>query len=284
MNFDVAAYAAVGAAAGFYVGRSTPTKLLKVVMADARLNQARAGTQNEARAWAEALDIARAQTAFRQADRPRLRRRGLVYALIGAALFAAIGSVANDFASGAGVGVVLMLVLQLSAMDLDDCSVPDSSIWLVAVISALLTLFSGIYPTGSPHFSLVGFFLTSVLIATAVPLAKVMMKLRGRQAPGLVFGDGDVLLLLALSMLFGVDVLLVMAVACLVSMPLQVAPQFSQRIARSLGHFSHWSHGAPFIPGIFIGCALTYFAAARYDVSLNSFLQLLLVRMQALNH
>lgn len=277
------AYAAVGAAAGLYVGRSTPTKLLKVVMADARLNQARAGTQSEARVWAEELDIARAKTVARQADRPRLRRRGFVYALTGAMLLAAIGVAANDVASAAGVGIVLMLVMQLSAMDLDDCCVPDSGIWLVAVLSALLTLIPDIYPTGGAQFSLGGFVLTSVLIATAIPLAKVMMKVRGRQAPGLVFGDGDVLLLLALSMLFGVDVLLVMAVACMVSMPLQLAPQASQRIARSLGHFPNWSHGAPFIPGIFIGCALTYFAAARYGVSLNPFLQLLLARMQALN-
>lgn len=284
MSFDVAAYAAVGAAAGFYVGRATPTKLLKVVIADARLNQARAGTQSEERVWAEELSIAQAETAVRQADRGRLRRRGFVYALLGAALLAAIGAVANDFVSGAGVGIVLMLVLQLSAMDLDDCSVPDNSIWVVAVISALLTIISGIYPTGGAQFSLVGFVLTSVLIALVVPITKVMLVIRGRQAPGMVFGDGDVLLLLALSMLFGVDVLLVMAVACLVSMPLQVAPQVSQRIARSLGHFSHWSHGAPFIPGIFVGCALTYFAAACYGFSLNSFVQLLLMRMQALNY
>lgn len=283
MSFNAVAFAAFGAAAGFYVGRSTPTKLLKVVMADARLNQARAGTQSEARMWADELKVARAHTAARQADRPRLRRRGFVYALVGAALLAAIGATANDVANGAGVGVILMLVMQLSAMDLDDCSVPDNGIWLVAVLSALFTLISDIYPTGGAQFSLVGFVLTSVLIATVIPVAKVMMKIRGRQAPGMVFGDGDVLLLLALSMLFGVDVLLVMAVACLVSMPLQLAPQASQRIARSLGHFPHWSHGAPFIPGIFIGCALTYFAAIRYGVSLNPFLQLLLARMQTLN-
>src|SRR5690606_6065075 len=109
-----------------------------------------------------------------------------------------------------------------------------------------------------PEASVLGFLAIGLLVLSVsvyFRLKRVVLN----QPDQAVFGDGDTLLLFALSVYFGIDVVSILSLAAIVFIGQQA---FSLLRGR-------YRLGAPFVPAIFVGTVLTILLARPAGIDLN---------------
>jgi len=173
--------------------------------------------------------------------RGTLLRAGLLFVL-----FVVCAWQAHSPAQAVGFCILLSLLWAIVSTDLQSCDVLDVDVFAVALFCAIVTTAVPTAAWTTPQASLIGFTAIGMLIS-AVALYFRCKRAVLRQPDQVVFGDGDTLLLLALSIYFGVDVITILALASL----LFVLHQGLSSVVDKAGN------GAPFVPAIFAGVILT---------------------------
>lgn len=142
--------------------------------------------------------------------------------------------------------VVLALMWRIVCTDRVSCAVLDKDVFLLAFAGSVITLLVPAARWAQPAASLFGFMTVCSLVALLgvyFQLKRYLLK-----SPAQTFlGDGDTLLLFALTVFFGLDVLTIILFAA-VAFIVQQALSFVSGAYRA---------GAPFVPAIFMGTLLT---------------------------
>lgn len=150
----------------------------------------------------------------------------------------------EPLAKALGACVLLCLLWRVVATDRAGYAVLDVDVFWIGLAGAMMTSLSSTIRWTDPSMALLGFMTVGgvVVILGAYFLLKGKL-LQVSHQPFL--GDGDTLLLFALSIYFGLDVLTVLFFASLFALGYMAGAKQSKRFA------------IPFVPSIFFGCVAT---------------------------
>jgi prepilin signal peptidase PulO-like enzyme (type II secretory pathway) len=205
------------------------------------------------------LQIEAIRRQLREAIEPSIWGRGtLIQAGLLFVLFIACAWQARSPAQALVFCILISLLWAIVSTDLHSCDVLDVDVFAVALFCALVTTAVPAAGWTNPQASLIGFTAMGMLIG-AVALYFRCKRAILRQPDQVVFGDGDTLLLLALSLYFGVDVIAILGFASLL---------FTLHQGLSFV-FGKSRNGAPFVPAIFAGVILTILLSRPAWLDLN---------------
>ena len=182
-------------------------------------------------------------------------KRMRAYRVISALLYLALITVSPSAQGFLLLAVVFTILLWLSSVDIDSHHVPERFLYFLVIFE--LGFFSFIPNarwTGSEGI-LLGVFLVFSFVTLSIFIARRFI--RGEQNEGsMIFGDGDILTLIALTLFFGTDVLIALGVASFLFVVASVLKTPYLFLLDKVGHFTPLAattHEMAFIPFIFIG-------------------------------
>lgn len=155
------------------------------------------------------------------------------------------------------LSVIFSTLLWLSSVDIDSQTVPEKPLYAMTLVQlgffALLPNARWVNAEGI----MVGTFLILVVISVSIFFTK---RLRNKDQPAVLFGDGDILVLIALALYFGVDTLIVLGVASALFVGANLFKPFYFTLLKKTGHHPvdmETNGGMAFLPFIFLGLFLT---------------------------
>jgi len=147
---------------------------------------------------------------------------------------------------------LLTILWYAAAVDIDHFQVPEILLLVLGTVLSWASLSRSDASWTTPEGCLLGL----ALCVTTIGIAWLVV--RARKGAGLViFGDGDVITLIVLSLYFGVDVLIILAIACVCFIAMHLLARPLNMALKTLGHYPESEESAhvhmPFLPAIYFG-------------------------------
>jgi len=205
-------------------------------------------------------DIARALRERQRNLNARIRRCALHTLVLGGSFLIAL------FASTSPIQYLCLISLltvlwYAAAVDIDHHQVPETALFVLGLALTWVTLSQSAASWTTPLDGVQGLALVMTAVSLSWLVVRMTQMIRQQRTGTLLFGDGDVITLIVLSLYFGVDILTILFVACLAFI---TSHFFSSAIECGLiksGHYpvhdkNHGEYRAhmPFLPSIYVGC------------------------------
>lgn len=214
------------------------------------------------------LDQQRSNTQQAQAKRIKS------YAGLTAVVFALLGLLAPSVTQAALQALVFSILIWLAAVDIDQQSVPEKGLGILAVgLLAVHVLMPSLRWAASDSI-LMGMLVVVMVIGLSVGVVRIMGAV---PAADPVFGEGDVIALVVLTLGYGVDVVTAFAVAGALSVLAYGLGSLYKRCLHGMGHHPKQSestsghHYMAFFPFIVLGMATMVCLAWTHLFQLSSY-------------
>lgn len=184
-----------------------------------------------------------------------ITHRLTTYRLMALGLLGVLLLVSPNWVAFTVLSVIFFTLLWLSSVDIDSHTVPEKALYAMTVTAIGFSSLSINARWSDAESVLFGTFITFAFVSLSIALTKWLMRIT-KKSTSLIFGDGDVLILVALSLYFGVDTLIGLGIG---SFFFVIASLFSRSyfsLLRKTGHLpvvDHEGEGMAFVPFIFIG-------------------------------
>lgn len=199
-----------------------------------------------------------------------LERRGHVHSMLMAVIWAGTLLIFDSAVQALIVSLFFSLLWHMTAVDVERCEISEVNIFVLGIAMAWVTLVGVGVQWTNPVSVLFGMACTASLVTFCAFSMKSVNKALKRETQDVLFGDGDLLVLMALAMFFGMDTLQILFFACMVTIPAHIWNNYSDRLWVGLGHVpGRLGQGMPFMPGIFFGTCVTVFLSHPMGWSFN---------------
>lgn len=210
------------------------------------------------------IDRLKIEMCVRASNHLALRRRSWTHISVLAVCYLLAITILPTPAKSVSASIILTAVWFMAIMDMEHKLIPESTIYATGLFCGLVTLVLVSSRWTTPSTAFIGAVAICCVIGLSLQTLKLLRKIRGYPNSRVLFGSGDILLLLAISFYVGVDIVMVLFFSCVVMVFVYVSPWSYTWLAKNTGHFCMLNDqgrlaGLPFVPAIFVGLVLTFF-------------------------